>query len=66
MHTMPPPAGLELVKQVPLTAVAYSLSFFNQYGALVVTLLAIVYGVMQIYLRRIEHRMIVEKYKGAT
>lgn len=43
-----PTAGTEFARNAPLTAGAIYLNFISQYGAAIVTTLAIVYGVLQI------------------
>lgn len=56
-----PSTATDLVRNVPLTGSALYLSFVSQYGAAIVTTLAIVYGVMQMILRVLEHRAIMKK-----
>ena len=58
-----PSAATEFARNVPLTGGALYLSFISQYGAAIVTTLAIVYGVMQMTLRILEHRAIMRKNK---
>ncbi|CAB1282954.1 Phage Holin [Xylella phage Cota] len=58
-----PSAATEFARNVPLTGGALYLSFISQYGAAIVTTLAIVYGVMQVTLRILEHRAIMRKNK---
>lgn len=54
----PPTVGDELLRTSPLTAGALYLNFISTYGAAIVTTLAIVYAVAQIYWRAREHRKI--------
>lgn len=58
-----PSVGTEIARNAPLTAGALYMNFIGQYGAMLVTTIAIVYGVMQMYLRIREHRIYVEKNK---
>lgn len=58
-----PSAATELARNVPLTGGALYLSLISQYGAAIVTTLAIVYGVMQVTLRILEHRAIMRKHE---
>jgi len=58
-----PSVATELVRNVPLTAAAAYVSFISQYGAVIVTSLAIVYGVYQIILRTLEHKLIKDKHR---
>lgn len=58
-----PSVATEFARNVPLTGGALYLSFMNQYGAILVTTLAIVYGLLQITLRVMEHRAIMRKNK---
>lgn len=55
-----PSAGAELARQAPLGAVALYMNFVSDYGAAIVTTLAVIYGVMQIVLRIMEHRKIMK------
>lgn len=56
-----PSAGTDFVRNLPLTGGALYLSFISQYGAAIVTTLAIIYGVLQITLRIMEHRALAKK-----
>lgn len=56
-----PTVTTELARNAPLSAVAVYLSFISQYGAAIVTTLAIVYAIMQMVLRFQEHRAIMRK-----
>lgn len=58
-----PSVATEFARNVPLTGGALYLSFISQYGAAIVTSLAIVYGLMQMTLRIMEHRAIMRKHK---
>ena len=58
-----PSIPTELARNIPLTASAAYLSFMSEYGAIIVTSLAIVFGCMQIVLRALEHRAIMRKHK---
>lgn len=58
-----PSAATEFARNAPLAGGALYLSFISQYGAAIVTTLAIVYGVMQMTLRLLEHRAIMRKNK---
>lgn len=57
-----PTASVELVRQTPLVAGAAYLNFVSQYGAAIVTTLAIVYGVLQLILRSREHKAFMLKH----
>lgn len=46
-----PSAAVEVARQTPLIAGAAYLNFVSTYGAAIVTTLAIIYGVLQLYLR---------------
>lgn len=61
MYTIP--VSTEVARQAPLTASAVYVSFISMYGSEIVTTLAIVYGVMQVTLRILEHRAIMRKNK---
>lgn len=54
-----PTASAELARNLPLSVSAFYLSFINQYGAVLVTSMALIYGVLQIILRVREHRILV-------
>lgn len=54
-------ATTEVVRYAPLGASAWYLNFVSQYGAAVVTTIAIAYGVMQLVFRYLEHRAIMRK-----
>ena len=54
------PASTELGRQVPLAIGAVYMNFISTYGAAIVTTMAIVYGVMQMVLRVIEHKKIMK------
>lgn len=56
-----PSLGTDFARNIPLTGGALYLSFLSQYGAAIVTSLAIIYGVLQITLRIMEHRALVKK-----
>ena len=56
-----PSVGAEVARNLPLSAGAVYLSFVSQYGTAIVTTLAILFGVMQIYLRWREHKAIMRK-----
>jgi hypothetical protein len=56
-----PSVTTELARNVPLTGGALYLSFISEYGAAIVTTLAIVYAMMQMTLRVLEHRAIMRK-----
>ena len=58
-----PSLGTDFARNIPLTGGALYLSFISQYGTTIVTTLAIVYGVMQVTLRILEHRAIMRKNK---
>lgn len=60
MHDTPT-ITMEVARNTPLTAGALYLSFISQYGAPIVTTLAIIYGVMQVVLRILEHRAAMRK-----
>lgn len=47
-------------RSMPLAAGAVYLNFISQYGTAIVTTLAIVYGIMQITMRWVEHRRIMK------
>lgn len=55
---MPTPVSNEVARNAPLTFGAFYLSFISQYGVVVVTTLALVFGIMQIVFRIREHRAI--------
>ena len=57
-----PTATVELARQTPLVAGATYLNFVSTYGAAIVTTLAIVYGLLQIYLRSREHKAFMLKH----
>ena len=57
------PLSTDLVRNAPLTGSAVYLSFMSQYGSAVVTSLAIIYGLMQMWLRYKEHKAIMHKNK---
>lgn len=61
-----PSAATDLARNVPLSAGAMYLTFVSEYGAVIVTTLAIVFGVMQIVMRVREHRAIMRKNKEAA
>lgn len=61
-----PSLATELARNAPMTAGALYLSFISQYGAAIVTSLAIVYAVMQMTLRWVEHRAVMNKHKGES
>ena len=61
-----PSSATELARNLPLTGGALYLTFISQYGAAIVTTMAIVYGAMQIYMRWKEHRAIMRKNKENT
>lgn len=52
------PASTDVGRTLPLAAGAFYLNFISQYGTAIVTTLAIVYGIMQIFMRWREHRKI--------
>lgn len=56
-----PSASVELVRNAPLTGGALYLSYISQYGAAIVTTLAIIYAIMQMTMRVLEHRAIMRK-----
>lgn len=56
-----PSLGTDFARNIPLTGGALYLSFISQYGAAIVTTLAIIYGVLQITLRIMEHRALAQK-----
>lgn len=56
-----PSAAVEIARQGPLVAGAAYLNFVSTYGAAIVTTLAIIYGVLQLYLRTKEHKAIMKK-----
>lgn len=58
-----PTLGTEVARNVPLSFGALYLTFISQYGAAIVTTLAIAFGAMQIYMRWKEHRVIMRKNK---
>ena len=57
-----PSAATEFARNVPLAGGALYLSLISQYGAAIVTTLAILYGVLQVTLRIMEHRAIMRKH----
>lgn len=57
-----PSATVEVARQAPLVAGATYLNFVSQYGAAIVTTLAIVYGVLQLVLRSREHKAFMLKH----
>ena len=57
-----PSATVEFARQTPLVAGATYLNFVSTYGAAIVTTLAIVYGVLQLYLRSREHKAFMLKH----
>lgn len=61
-----PSVGAEIARNVPLSAGAVYLSFISTYGTAIVTTLAIVYAVLQMYLRWQEHKAIVRKNKETS
>jgi hypothetical protein len=61
-----PTASVELARNVPLSAGAVYLSFISTYGTAIVTTLAIVYAVLQMYLRWQEHKAIMRKNKETS
>ena len=60
-----PSAAVEVARQTPLIAGAAYLNFVSTYGAAIVTTLAIIYGVLQLYLRTKEHKAFMAKHAGA-
>lgn len=58
-----PSAATDMARNVPLTGSALYLSFISQYGAAIVTTLAIAYGVMQMVFRYQEHKAIMRTNK---
>lgn len=61
-----PSVGAEIARNVPLSAGAVYLSFISTYGTAIVTTLAIVYAVLQMYLRWREHKAIMRKNKETS
>lgn len=60
------PASSELGRVAPLLAGSFYLNFISQYGSIIVTTIAIVYGVMQMVFRYQEHRKLMkEKVSGS-
>lgn len=57
------PVSNEVARNAPLTFGALYLSFISQYGVVVVTTLAILFGIMQIVFRVKEHRAIMRYNK---
>lgn len=60
-----PSLATEMSRNAPLLAGATYLNFVSTYGAAIVTSLAIMYGIMQIVMRTLEHRAIMRRNKGA-
>ena len=58
-----PSAPAEAMKNLPLFVLAYIIDLLQNYGAVVATVLAIVYGSIQIIYRRKEHRAIMEQHE---
>lgn len=58
-----PSTAVDLARNAPLTGSAVYLSFMSQYGSTVVTTLAIIYGLLQMWLRYKEHKAIMTKNK---
>lgn len=58
-----PSVPTELARNIPLTASAAYLSFMSEFGAIIVTSLAIIFGIMQIVLRSLEHRAIMRQHR---
>ena len=58
-----PTAPSEVMKNLPLFVLAYIIDLLQNYGAVVATVLAIVYGSIQIIYRRKEHRAIMEQHE---
>jgi hypothetical protein len=61
-----PSAGTEIARVAPLGFGATYLTFISEYGAAIVTTLAIVYAVLQMVLRVMEHRAIMQKAEKET
>jgi len=59
-----PSVGTEIARNTPLTAGALYINFISQYGATIVTTLAIAYALMQMYLRWKEHRLLLADRKA--
>jgi hypothetical protein len=57
----PPSLASEVVRASPLTASALYLSFISTYGSAIVTTLAIIYAVLQMYWRAKEHRKLMKE-----
>lgn len=53
----------EMARNAPLIGSALYLNFISEYGTVIVTTLAILYGVMQLTLRWLEHRALMRKHK---
>ncbi len=61
-----PSVGAEIARNAPLSVGAVYLSFISTYGTSIVTTLAIVYAVLQMYLRWQEHKAIMRKNKETS
>ena len=57
-----PTAPSEVMKNLPLFVLAYIIDLLQNYGAVVATVLAIVYGSIQIIYRRREHKAIMTQH----
>lgn len=60
-----PSVAQDVARNAPISLSAMYLSFVDQYGAALVTSLAICFGILQIVLRWREHRAIMKKNEEA-
>lgn len=58
-----PSVPSEALKTLPLFVMAYIIDLLQSYGAVVATVLAIIYGGIQIVYRRKEHKAIMTQHK---
>lgn len=56
----------EMARSAPLVGSAIYLNFISQYGTVLVTTLAILYGVMQLILRWREHKALMTKHRSIS
>ena len=57
------PLAHEVARNAPLTLGAMYLSFISEHGAVIVTTIAIVFGLMQMVMRYLEHKAIMRNNK---
>ena len=58
-----PSVGVDVMRATPLFSAAGMLTFFDLYGSMLVTGMALAYGVYQFWCRRREHKAIMLKNK---